>query len=181
MARPTISRPRCLGNCPHRYTHLDTKSELVGGVLLQFGGDYCRAKKRIRRFVPNDAKIYVPKWCPRLKAPAEYRIYAFKNVDTWYLCQHMGLEQTPSAHRYAIRASGTTPMTASSFWADVEVSRPDKLLGVPVHTGEIVEIDDGITPYFFHVKEDTVELLPHFDPEPAKQNHYEGGDESGQL
>ena len=80
----SISRPRCI-DCEFRYTHLDAKPQMLGGTLLQFGNTYCKAKKKVRMFRPRDSKIFVPSWCPRLKVPAEFRVYAYKDVNTWYL------------------------------------------------------------------------------------------------
>ena len=48
---------------------------------------------------------------------------------------------------------------------------------MPVHTDEVVEIDDGIKPWFFHICEDGVKLIPFFDAERAKKNQYEADDD----
>lgn len=172
MARKLVSRPRCL-DCEYHYTHTKSNPEILGGTLLQFGHNYCKAKKKARHFKSHDPKIYVPSWCPRLKLPAEYRVYAYKDTDTWYL-NHvmMGGQFPPSGYQCAVRLSGTTNVSAASFWDDVKYTSPSKLLGFPINTDEILEIDDGVKPYFFHIKDGVVDIIPLFDSITAQKNTY---------
>lgn len=170
----TISRPRCIG-CEFRYTHLDAKPQMLGGTLLQFGNTYCKVKKKVRMFRPRDPKIYVPSWCPRLKVPAEFRVYAYKDVNTWFLNRDLDPKYPPSGHQCAVRVSGVVELSAEAFWEQLEENPPSKLLGVTVHNGGIIEIDDGVKPYFFHVKSMGVAHLPYFRAEDARRNTYQGG------
>ena len=88
-----------------------------------------------------------------------------------------GIQASPSGYNCAVRTSGHIELTARSFWEQVEDTSPSKLLDVPVHTDEVVEIDDGIKPWYFHVCEDCVKVLPFFDAERAKQNKYDDTEE----
>ena len=70
------------------------------------------------------------------------------------------------------------PAAITALSAPTElVNVASKLLDVPVHTDEVVEIDDGIKPWYFHVCEDCVKVLPFFDAERAKQNKYDDTEE----
>ena len=46
----------------------------------------------------------------------------------------------------------------------------DDILGFPVSNNEVIEIDDGLKPYFFVVHEYGVELLAYFDWDCARKN-----------
>ena len=44
------------------------------------------------------------------------------------------------------------------------------ILGFPVRTNEVIEIDDGLKPYCFFVHEYGIELLAYFDRDCARKN-----------
>lgn len=149
----------------------------VPGAFLGFGTAYCKAGKKIRAFKRKDPKVYPPSWCPKLKAPAEYRVYAYKDTNTWYLRQFsrmMGGTYSPIDFDYAVRADGHTELTACNFLENTESQSPSDVLGVCVQEGEVVEIDDGLKPYFFHTTDSGVEVLGFFRRDIAMKNHYEG-------
>lgn len=173
MAAPTVRKPRC-STCPYRFMYLETVPRREGGVNLQFGREYCKAGKTYRQFKAKDPKTYPPEWCPKRKIPSEFRIYAFKDVNTWYL--HRCVTQSsaaPSAYQCAVRCSGTTDLSPASFLSLLEEKSASQLLGVEVRNGEVVEIDDGLKPYCFYITVDRIQVLPLWDTSRARQNTYE--------
>ena len=117
--------------------------------------DTAQGGKKTRGFKPRDPKIYPPSWCPKLKCPVEYRIYAYKDVNAWYLhrlLQAKGLLNTPNGHEFAVRSDGHTALSARNFWKEVKFKSASEVLGVPIYDDEVIEIDDGLRPCFFHMK-----------------------------
>lgn len=181
MARANIRKTQCM-DCPAHILSAKRNSPAIGGIQMIVGQRYCTGGKKPKQFRPKDPKTYPPSWCPKLKNPAEYRIYAYKDSQTWILQRMLrsdGIQTSPSGYNCAVRASGHIELTARSFWEQLEDTSPSKLLGVPVHTDEVVEIDDGIKPWFFHICEDSVKVLPVFDAERARKNQYEADDDEG--
>jgi len=175
MAGYKVFRFRC-EDCTERFICSDKTPR---GTTLNYGVSYCRGGKRIRMFRPKDPKVYPPAWCPKRKKPAEYRIYAYRNAAVWYcreLFKRNGVPISPKGFEYALRAEGSTGMDAAAFQKALKGQSPSKLLGVPVHMDDIIEIDDGLRPYFFYVTDSKVEVLWHFDKEAALKNQYEEPD-----
>lgn len=52
--------------------------------------------------------------------------------------------------RYAVRHEQTIELSAYDFWRRCETEPENELLPVSVSLHEIVEIDDGLRPYFFY-------------------------------
>lgn len=174
MAREKIHRFRC-GDCPDCFTYAENIPMKVPGAFLKFGGKYCRGGKKIREFKRRDPKIFPPSWCPKLKSPVEYRIYAYKDTDTWYLHRMMraqGLIDTPCGYEFAVRVDGHTALSAHDFWIEVEFKSASEVLGVPIHNYEVIEFDDGLRPRFFHVEAGEVKVLPFFQRDTAHGNQY---------
>lgn len=138
---------RCEGNIPQK----------VKGRTLLPGKRYCAGGKRIKPFRSSDPKIRIPSWCPLRKAPAELRIYCVKSVFSWELIRMLrldGIEYFPCETDYALRYEGTTDVTAAQFQQELREKSADNILNTPVYMDEIVEIDDGLTPYCFYFSEE---------------------------
>jgi hypothetical protein len=134
--------------------------------------DTARAAKRPEGSNPV---IYPPSWCPKLKCPVEYRIYAYKDVNAWYLhrlLQAKGLLNTPNGHEFAVRSDGHTALSARNFWKEVKFKSASEVLGVPIYDDEVIEIDDGLRPCFFHMEDGTVKVLLRFQSDKARENQY---------
>lgn len=176
MAREKIRR-FCCRDCPDCFTYGEAVPKKVPGAFLKFGGRYCQGGKKMREFKRRDPKVSPPSWCPKLKNPAEYRVYAYKDANAWFMHQFKrasGLSDSPCGYEFAVRVEGYTALSARDFWAEVEVKSASEALGVPVHCNEVVEIDDGLRPYFFHVAEDwDVKVLTFFQSDKARENHYQ--------
>lgn len=175
MARKKICR-FCCRDCPDCFTYGESVPKRVPGAFLKFGGRYCRGGKKTREFKCRDPKVYPPSWCPKLKNPAEYRIYAYKNTDASYIHHMMrlhGLSDKPCGPEFAVRTEGYTTLSARDFWKEVEFKFASEVLGVPVHCDEVIESDDGLRPIFFHVVTNLdVKVLTDFQRDKARENQY---------
>lgn len=123
---------------------------------------YCNGFKRRkpRRFRKNDPSIKVPKWCPKRISPPICRIWGFRDEKSEFMerlfRRDYGKEKyaSPSPQHYAPRKEISLGLTAKRFYDEVqnhplyEVLPPD----VDVCDGEIIEIDDGLKPYYFYVQ-----------------------------
>ena len=176
MHKEEVIRYRC-NTCPYRKIYWGTVPKKVPGAYLTPGTTYCEGGKKVKAFKGKDRKLYPPSWCPRMKMPAEYRVYDCKDANVWYLHQQlraMDAELTPSGPEYAIRAEGHTELTAHSFWKAIEEDSLFHVMGFYIYPDEILEIDDGLRPYFFHITEAGVNILGYFDCKTAKGNPYRG-------
>ena len=123
---------------------------------------YCNGFKRRkpRRFTSSDPSIKAPKWCPRRISPPICRIWGFKDEKSEFIerlfQRDYGREKyaSPSPQHYAPRKEISLGLTAKRFYDEVqnyplrEVFPPD----ADVKDGEIIEIDDGLKPYYFYVQ-----------------------------
>lgn len=143
----TFPGPGC-SSCQHY--------QVVGGITR-----YCNGFKRRKAkcFKKSDPRLKTPRWCPRRLSPPACRIYGFKDECSEYmeLMRRMDFELerskiiSPSAGHYKLRTELSLGMTAKRFY-DVTQEEPLRdILPAEVHNGEIIEIDDGLQPYYFYV------------------------------
>lgn len=176
MAREKVYRLRC-SDCPDCFIYEKTDLRKVPGAVLKFGERYCRGGKKVREFKRRDPKVYPPSWCPKRKSPAQYWVYAYKNIDAWYLhrlLRAQGLLNTPHGYEFAVRTDGQTALSAWDFWREVKSKSASEVLGILIHDDEVIEIDDGLRPCFFHVEDGAVKVLSGFQYDRARANQYEG-------
>ena len=146
-----FSEYSCRFHCPH--------FQSVGPILNETY--YCMEKgKKGKRFLKKDLKRKPPEWCPLRLDPPVCRIYGLKDIlgesmerdnrlstdpdqVSWYF---------PMGHRYRFRMEVPLGKTAAQFYSAVKEEMVETVLGgVPVNTGELIEIDDGLSPVFFYV------------------------------
>lgn len=141
----------CRFHCPH--------FQSVGSPLNETY--YCMKKgKKGKRFLKKDLKRKPPVWCPlRLESPV-CRIYGFKDVlgesmdrDNRLSTDPAGVSwYFPMAHRYRFRTVVPLGKTAEQFYVAVQEETVETVLGgVQVNNGELIEIDDGLSPVYFYV------------------------------
>ena len=75
-----------------------------------------------------------------------------------------------------MRYEYTTELTAKGFYELTEQKLISDILGFPVQTNEVIEIDDGLKPYWFFVHEYGIELLAYFDRDSARKNELDRTD-----
>lgn len=173
MIERKVHKPHCY-DCPFLMRYNDSVPKKVKGAFLKYGYRYCTCGKRIREFKPRDPKVYIPSWCPRKKSPAELRIYCYKNDNVWFLQFLLGAEgisQGPLESDYAVRYEGHTELSASAFHEMTDERSPSDVLGIKVHDKEVIEINDGIVPYYFYLAKPIVVLSISFDGEKSRKNH----------
>lgn len=181
MVELKAHRPTCQG----RPCYLQCTGELpqkVKGKTLIPGKRYCAGDKRIRTFRSGDPKAHVPSWCPLRKTPPVLRIYCIKNSLAWMMREMFhrdGKDFPPSDTDYAMRYEGTSPLTAVQFQKELRSADVQELLKVEVHRDEVIEIDDGLTPYCFHLPIDggQPELL-FFNGKRARLNRLESPEDA---
>lgn len=167
----TFSGPHC-PSCPYH--------QLVGCTR------YCNGfpkKRKPRRFRKSDPKYKPPRWCPRLISPPVCRVYGFVDeeaaITDWMLnreakAAESGKEQdvycSVSAHRYKLRLELPLSLTAKQFYDAMEYEANNCVstcavsdIRSQVEYGEVIEIDDGLKPYYFYYTSLRVIPLPYFD------------------
>lgn len=153
MIERKIYIPRC-SDCEH-HIYYNSAPKKVKGIILYSGNRYCTGGKKPKRFANKDPKVYVPKWCPLKKSPAILRIYHFIDVEKslfWYHWRKSeGLKIGSSEFEYALSYEGTINMDAKIFFQASKEKKIEELLGIDVSTHDVIEIDDGLEPYYFYV------------------------------
>ncbi len=123
---------------------------------------YCHGfkRKKPRRFRSSDPSIKAPRWCPKRISPPICRIWGFRDEKSEFIeklfRRDYGKDKyaSPSPQHYAPRQEISLGLTAKRFYDEVqnhplhEVLPPD----ADVKDGEIIEIDDGLKPYYFYVQ-----------------------------
>ena len=147
----TFPEPSCRQECPH--------FKSVGTLLNETC--YCMKKsKKGKRFGKRDLKREPPAWCPRRLAKPRCRIYGFKDEFQEYMDRETRQQFDPEgnpyyfpmASRYQLTCEFPLGMTAPSFYREAKEKYIGGILdGHLAGDGEIVEIDDGLRPYFFYV------------------------------
>lgn len=153
--------------------------QVVGGVVS--GTRYCNGfpkRRKPKRFRKSDPKYKPPKWCPRLISPPACRIYGFVNKEAemmaWMFNGEVVAVQKgdkrqayPSvlASHYRLRLELALGLTAKQFYdamweADAGVADE---ISKQVDYGEVIEIDDGLKPYYFYYSSFRVIPLAYFD------------------
>ncbi len=131
---------------------------------LCMGGKW---KKRGRRFRVSDPQYKSPKWCPKRLPVSVCRIYGFadeisREMESAFMLLHRQEHRAynPSAFHYKLRAEIPVGMSAKAFYeVTMEQTLEDLLPGQNVEYGEVLEIDDGLKPYFF-MRTNSMTVLP---------------------
>ena len=131
---------------------------------LCMGGKW---KKRGRRFRASDPQYKAPKWCPKRLPVSVCRIYGFadgmsREIETTFMLLHRQRQSDylPSAAHYMLRVEIPLGLSAKAFYQDTrEQALEDILPGQQVEYGEVLEIDDGLKPYYF-VRMNSMTVLP---------------------
>ncbi|RFZ77590.1 hypothetical protein DS742_17395 [Lacrimispora amygdalina] len=72
-----------------------------------------------------------------------------------------------------MRYEGTIERTAPELKKWKGPGNLEQFLGIPIHAEEIVEIDDGLNPYYFFVQNPYTVCPIAFEGETARQNKLE--------
>lgn len=166
MLLSNVTSPTCV-RCSNHHTYGDTIPMRGGGVTLHLGDYYCVVGKKYRKLKKRAARAGVPTDCPKLKTPPLLRIYCFKDSAAEFYEKLFSSSRPPSAHAYAMRFQGASPLSAWMLRDALE--QGENPLEPLLSMDEVLEIDDGFCPYFFHKTADGL-LLCLFDREAALKN-----------
>ena len=158
----TFPVPGC-GQCQYH--------QRVGGGISETR--YCAGfkRKKSKRFRRSDPVSKAPKWCPKRIDPPICRIYGFKDERSAYMDLLWRMEYSsgqlktvfPAPFHYRLRTEIQLKMTAKQFFDASQENPLHDILLEEVNAGEIIEIDDGLQPYYFYVLDfDTAIPLPYF-------------------
>lgn len=177
MIERKVYRPRCC-KCEFHLCYNGDVPQKLKGVFLKAGYRYCTAGKRAWQLTRKEAKATasVPTRCPLVRSPIVLRIYCYKDDSTSILrtlFSAQGVPCSPSEYQYAMRYEGNTMLTAYQFQRLAKQQRPADLLGVPLHTGEVIEIDDGLVPYCFYLESSSIARCIYFSGQKARKNRLE--------
>lgn len=146
MKAPKIRAPRCI-SCEFLRTYN------IGYVETRYCA--CFKKRKPKRFRKADPKYKVPSWCPRLINPPVLRLY---RLDSTFSLP----EDLPDAKRldfdnlsvneshYRLEREEPSILTARKFYQAVKKERSIEKFVRHIEFGDIIEIDDGIRPYYFY-------------------------------
>ena len=161
VKKPIFIENKCSG-CP---------SHIVYGCSRYCGG--FKNKSRRKPFRKNEPEYKAPKWCPKRKTPCEYRIYGFVDENIEWLAlsiERQSAVDYPTAfvseYRYCLRASGLIGMSPREFYENANDLYCEKLFEQDdVNTGEVVEIDAGLSQCFFYCVSPHEFKVAHFNAE----------------
>ena len=123
---------------------------------------YCKGfprKKKPKRFKSSDPKYKVPKWCPRRISPPVCQIYGFadERARDMDMLTRSGFDRKrdkyiyPLTSHYKLRLEIPLGINAKTFYTRSRCGEmEDFLVETDLSLGEIVEIDDGLRPYYFY-------------------------------
>lgn len=171
MSGLIVRKPSCL-ECEFFKRYHDPLSKRTHGVTLRMGDQYCTGGKKYSLIKGKGNTV--GDRCPKVKRPPELRVYCFKDHTAWYLhdmlVDRFGTEKDyTNPHNYALRYKGSSPVSAWEFAQLLDEGQDLPDLGTAVTNYEVVEIDDGITPYFFYKTDGSYKAIL-FDRDVAKKN-----------
>ena len=114
--------------------------------------------KKPKRFRSSDPIFKVPRWCPKRLSPTICRIYGFAGAH----CEYMEMLSIadfnpnepyiyPIESHYKLRRELPISMNAKQFFQAAQSESLEELLSDDdLSLGEVIEIDDGLRPYYFY-------------------------------
>lgn len=176
MLEVKVRQPKCTF-CPYYHRHAEAYGKKLKGVYLRPTSRYCTGGKRPKVFKTRDPKERVPAWCPRRISPCAVRIYHYKSPNAellQYLLQQRGMNPIVSATDYAVCYESHANISAGEIQNEVSCLNLSERLGVPLHPCEVLEIDDGLHPYFFHLDDELRLHCIHFRKKDCSRNTLTG-------
>ena len=132
-----------------------TCSRCEGHKDRGYSSRYCEGGKKPRRFRPSDPKIKAPLWCPKRNSPPIVRVYGFKDDNSMYLDYRFNENADPvlmSPHHYKVVYETTGFINAKDFYERANSESLNDEIGFEIKKRNVVEIDDGLYPYYFYCK-----------------------------
>ena len=140
------------------------------------GTRYCGGfpkRRKPKRFSSSDPQFKAPKWCPRRLKPPVCRIYGFADEKSRFMDvlvrerfdprwdQYISVQES----HYSLRLEKPFSMNARTFFEEAMRGGAYEILSdADIALGEVVEIDDGLKPYFCYIMSwSKVVPMSHFD------------------
>ena len=82
------------------------------------------------------------------------------------------MEPYVSAADYAVCYENHTAISAEEFQNEVSFLNLSDRLGFPLHPREVLEIDDGLHPYFFYLDDETASALYPLPQGGLRKEHF---------
>lgn len=150
--KPAFPEPGCW-RCPHYTVQGEFPCETR----------YCMGtgRKRGRRFKKTDPQYKAPKWCPKRLTPKICRVYRLRG-EIERLSEEVRREEhrpkkhenySAFEHRYDPKPRYEAPiaLTARQFYELANREGIESILeDFETEYGDVIEIDDGLQPYFFY-------------------------------
>lgn len=165
--------------CPYHQT--------LGGIVsrTRYCGGFPK-KRKPKRFRKSDPKYKPPKWCPRRISPPVCRVYGFTSEESEYMDWLFnrksddgknGAHISASASRYQVRLEVELGLTAKQFYDAIQMEYVSAVIpDSDLSGGEVIEIDDGLKPYYFYCLDQFVVVpLPFFDRAKTQKAGKKGG------
>lgn len=176
MLEVKVRQPKCTF-CPYYHRHAEAYGKKLKGVYLRPTSRYCTGGKRPKVFKTRDPKERIPAWCPRRLSPCIVRVYHYKNPETVFLQNLLhpsGSVPIISATNYAVCYETRVDITAAEFQKEISILNLSERLGFSLHHDEVLELDDGLHPYFFHLDDELRLHCIHFRKEDCSRNTLTG-------
>lgn len=169
-------------DCPQCPFH-----QTVGNIVSQTR--YCGGfpkRRRPKRFSRSDPQYKPPKWCPRRISPTVCRIYGFVDEESEYLDWRLHRDSSAgkkdayifvSEFHYQLRLEVALGLTAKQFYDAIQMDYVSTVIpGADLSGGEVIEIDDGLKPYYFYCLDRFAAVpLPLFDRTKTQKAKKTGG------
>lgn len=141
-----IRTPHCFG-CEY----LTTQGSLINETR------YCTNFKgrKPRRFRAADPKYKVPSWCPKRIDPPMLRVYRLDSMFSLPSDLPKEGERVPdffsvNESHYCLEREEPSALTARAFYQEVRKTKYIEGVVSHISIGDVIEIDDGLHPYFFY-------------------------------
>ncbi len=151
MISVPVKRPTCLG-CEFYKTFQGVIQSQHRNIRVNLGDVYCDHKKKAKKFKRGE-KRFAPDWCPKRHNPPIIKVYELTEMGLFFaLKQGLNAPKVINRCEYELRYTGKIQKSAWKISQELESgAKPSDAFEVPVTVREVVEIDDGIKPYYFYI------------------------------
>lgn len=138
----------------------------------QYMNRICNGGKKPRKFKSKDPKIKAASWCPKRNTPPIIKVYRFKDEQSeqmHYVFRHEtqrnGVKYAhPETRHYMMAFESRQNITAKGFYEAAERGEIIELVDFELVSGDVVEIDSGLSQYHFYYQGYKSFLIAVFTP-----------------
>lgn len=157
-----IPLPRCQGQACYMENR-QSEPVKVSSHTLRPGERACLGCRRPVKFSRRDPRRTVPDWCPHQLSRPKWTLYGYSDYyQITYENHYRGdkLLDRPIERWYQVLAEGDTCLCARDFWREHRENgcSVKLLLDVSIKAGQMLIIDDGVTPRAFYQSDTKLSL-----------------------